>query len=365
MIDRRAFLIGFAACLLSDPVRAAYRVNGRLIPSDNRRLRDIPFTPLENIPNHRQFMRDIIIELSTYAKAKAGQFTILMRDAPELLIKQQREWDWESGRDLDGAAEGKFTPVGDVNRELLKAIDGILIDGLFCGRDAVNQPTDEAETKTLLAAVDALKKEGRDTLSIEYATGKKEIAEASRKTGHARVLSYLAGDRLLGRVPHGHPPQENPDHVMDLKNAKNFLPMASSTSFGNRDDWVTALTTTNYDLLVIDPFWRGAEPLTAKDVQALKMKRLGSRRLVFATLSLGRAIDTRPYWKKEWKVGNPAWLVAPDPNAPGQMMVSYWEAEWKELLGLYMQGLLGLGFDGVVFDHADAYLYFEEMMPLK
>jgi uncharacterized protein (TIGR01370 family) len=46
-------------------------------------------------------------------------------------------------------------------------------------------------------------------------------------------------------------------------------------------------------------------------------------------------------------------------------MVRYWEAEWKEIIGQYMQGLVDLGVDGVLLDDLDAYLYFEDMMPLR
>lgn len=374
MMDRRQFglglgVIGLGALGLgsAQPALAAFRVNGRLVPDKGRRMRDIPYTPFEQIPNHRQYMRDIVIALSTYAKARNPHFAMLARDAPELLVKEQREWDLETGHDVGGAAAGKYAPVGSVIRPYLTAIDGMLIDGLFCGMDANDQPTDPASTKPLLNALAVLHHEGRRGLSIEYAKDRAQAAAAAKKAAQAKLLTYIDhdGDRQFGHIPGGTPPSENAQHVTDLVQARNFLPMLHSASFGSKDDWVRALADTNYDLLLIDPFWRGTAPLTAADVQTLKLKRLGSQRLVFAELSLGRALDTRFYWKKEWAVGSPDWLVATAPDQPAQTIVRYWDAGWKAIIGPYMQGLVDLGVDGVLLDDLDAYLYFEDMMPLK
>ncbi|MTJ83130.1 MAG: hypothetical protein F8N37_19260 [Telmatospirillum sp.] len=367
MIDRRTLLLGGGLSLLAGAARAEIRINGHLLPPDRDRFKDAPITDFEDIPNHRQMMRDIIVALSGYAKSRNPGFGVLVRDAPELLIKGKREWDWETGRDLDGASDGKYTPVGTVIRPYLNAIDGILADGLFYGRDKPNQPTDADSEQAAFFAAQVLRKEGRTPMSIEYASGGKEAADAARRAGTAKILTHvdMSGTRTLSRVPHGYPPAENPNHITSLKDARNFLPLFRSTAFGSPGDWVAAMAATNYDLLIIDPLFRGNQPLTARDIEQLKQKRIGSRRLVYALLSVGRAEDTRPYWKKEWKVGSPPWLAATDPDISSETIVQFWDAAWKDIVGRYLQGMIDLGLDGVLFDYADVYTWFEDMMPLK
>lgn len=377
MIDRRTFGLGLGALGLAllAPGRRGWaatgtpmlRVNGRLVEDKGRKLRDIPDTPFEQIPNHRQYMRDLVIQLSTYGKARKSDFIILARDAPELLIKGKREWDLESGHDEDGAAAGKYLPVGSVIRPYMKAIDGALFDGPFCGMNAFDQPPDPASAKPVMDALAALQREGRRVLSIDYAQDKTEVAEAAKKAAQAKVLDVIShdADGRFGRIPDGRPAGENAEHVTDLSQVRNFLPLFHSSAFGSKEDWVAALARTNYDLLILDPFWRGATSLTAADVKTLGMKRLGSRRLVLATLSLGRALDTRYYWKADWAVGNPDWLVAQAPEQSGKTVVRYWDEAWKAIIGPYMQGLVDMGVDGVLLDDLDSYFFFEDMMPLN
>ena len=365
MIGRRAFTLGLGSLLLSAPARAEFKLPPAK-KAKKKLLKIIPETPLEQIPNHRQYMRDIVIELSVYAKKRNPKFVVLARNAPELLIKEHREEQWEIARDPDGADSGKFTPLGSVNRPYFKALDGMLLDGAFCGHDAYDKPTDDDVTLALTQAAAALAKEGRRILAIDYCRDPKQLAAVAKKTAALKALSYVDqdGDKRLGRIPKGHPAGENADHITNLTAAKTLLPMLRADSHGSRDDWVRALLATNYDVMLLDGFWRGSESLTFDDLKALKFKAVGSQRLVLANLQIGRAVDTRYYWKRDWQVGAPSWLFAHDPDDDARMVVEYWNPEWKEIIGAYLKGIIDLGYDGVALDGLDAYLPFEDMMPI-
>jgi endo-alpha-1,4-polygalactosaminidase (GH114 family) len=358
MIGRRAFGLGAAALLAAGSARAQQ-------PPAKKKRRDIPYTPLEQIPNHRQMMRDIIIAISEYAKKRNPRFAILVRNAPELLVKETREWKWETMRDPDNTE--KYPKVGTVNRPYLKAIDGVLIDGLSYGVPDYGKPSDADRTKTMLGFAEVVRREGRRLAAIDYCSTKAQVADAEAKAGKAGALSYIDrdGDKRLDRVAPGLPMHENPNPIHDLASAQNFLPMLRSDGFATRSAWFEALARTNYDVLLLDPFWRETDSLSFEQVRALRYKRLGADRLVLGVMPLALARDTRFYWKPDWKVGNPPFLVAPDPDDPAETIVNYWDDKWKELIGKYIQGIVDLNVDGVLLDQADAYLYFEDLMPLE
>jgi endo-alpha-1,4-polygalactosaminidase (GH114 family) len=325
----------------------------------------LPYVPIEDIPNHRQLMRDVVVALSDYGKKRSPDFVVLARNAPELLIKGRREADWELGRDPDGSAQGRYAPVGSVDGPYLNALDGLLVDGLFYGARSYETPTTPGDQQALMAAVEAMRKQGRHTLSIEYCKEPAHVADATARAQKAKLLTYVdtEGSRLLGHVPAGAPATENSAHISDLAEARNFLPVLTANAYTQRDRWFSALAGTNQDLLLIDPFFHGAS-MTVQDVTALKFKRIGSQRLVMATLSVGYAAVDRFYWQKGWRVGAPDWIAAVDPDNPTRFAVNYWSEGWKKVLGNYITGLCDLGIDGIVLDGIDAYLQFEAMLPI-
>ncbi|HEY1720306.1 MAG TPA: hypothetical protein VGG27_03605 [Magnetospirillaceae bacterium] len=363
MIGRRGFNLGMASLLAAGSARAD---DSTPMPKPKKKRRsDIPFTPLDKIPNHRQWMRDIVVGLSQYAKQRNPKFVVLARNAPGLLMKETREWKWETLRDPDNT--DKYPKVGTVMRPYLKAIDGLLIDGFSYGVPAYGKPSDPEMMKPLMAAATVIRNEGRRLLTVDYCDAKTMVADAEAKAAKAGALSYIDrdGDKLLARIPSEKPRSENISVVADINTAKNYLPMLRSDAYGSRTDWINALVATNYDLLLLDTFWRESESITFDQMKKLRYKRLGSDRLVFGVLPMSLARDTRFYWKPDWKVGNPSFLAAPDPNDAAQTIVNYWDPKWKELIGKYIQGIIDLGVDGILLDQLEAYLYFEDLMPLE
>jgi endo-alpha-1,4-polygalactosaminidase (GH114 family) len=364
MIGRRGFTLGMASLLASGTALADDKPAMMPKPKKKRRA-DIPFTPLDKIPNHRQFMRDIVIALSEYAKKRNPKCVILARNAPGLIVKEMREWKWETLRDPDNT--DKYPKVGAINRPYLKALDGILVDGFTFGVPDYGKPTDADTAAAVKAAVAAIKDDGKPLLTIDYCSTKTAVAEAEAKARKAHALAYIDrdGDKLLGRIPTELPMHENPSAITDILKARNYLPLLRSDVYGSRIDWVDALAATNYDVLMIDTFWRQMESITFSQMKRLKYKRIGTDRLVFGVLPLAIARDTRFYWKPDWKLGAPSFLVAQNPADPAETIVNYWDTKWKELIGQYIQGIVDLGVDGILLDQLDAYLYFEDLMPLE
>ena len=120
---------------------------------------------------------------------------------------------------------------------------------------------------------------------------------------------------------------------------------------------------TNYDLLIVDVL-HGRNPLSRKAVETLKFKKIGARRLVFATVNIGTAASYRFYWKANWREGSPAWIKAPVRDDPDRYHVEFWRPEWQRIIygdtKSYVYGLITLGFDGVIMEGIEeSYHFFE------
>lgn len=374
--------------------------------------------PPESVPNHREMVRDIVGELAGWAKKLDKSFIVLARGGVELLVKGEREVEFDEIRDPHRIAFDRRLPPGYVFRSTIKLLDGLVLNGLYCGPYAFDkkltqaiedrkafdavladerkrgifrppvavplgpfsiEPETERKRHTewrklvehdegqrrILYAVDAMMEAGRRIFSVEDCTDRSAANEARRAANRDRVTSFIGvGKSQLNRVPAGHAPRENPNVVTALSDVRNWLPTLSGDSFVTKEEWLLALEHTNHDLVIIDVAHQGTDPMTKDDVKRLKHKQLGPSRLVFAVMSIGKAHDGRWYWQPGWRVGEPDWLVFPVPGEPGAYFTALESMEWRKLLGRTMAGIVELGFDGVLFDDLDTYLWFEDVMPL-
>lgn len=114
-------------------------------------------------------------------------------------------------------------------------------------------------------------------------------------------------------------------------------------------------------MIIIDLYYNDA-PLTRADVDMLKIKLQGGKRLILACRSVGEAADYRSYWKKEWNQKQPSWICDPDPDWSGSYKVQCWMPQWKPILygndKAYLDTIMAADFDGVFLDVIDAWQYF-------
>jgi len=121
-----------------------------------------------------------------------------------------------------------------------------------------------------------------------------------------------------------------------------------------------------YDMLVIDYSRDGkaALALTPEQVDKIRIKPDGERRIVLAYLSIGEAETSRYYWKWYWGwffgVFAPRWLGSADPEWPGNYSVRYWQEGWQKIIfggeDGYLERIVKAGFDGVYLDRVDGYV---------
>lgn len=142
---------------------------------------------------------------------------------------------------------------------------------------------------------------------------------------------------------------------------KNYLLLLNPEKFSDINQYFEYLKNTDFDLLLIEPSHNGVF-LTKSQVEQLKTKKNGGKRIVISYLSIGEAEDYRGYWKKEWSKKWPKWIVKENPDWKGNYIVKYWNSEWKNVIKEYRGKLESIGVDGYLLDTVDSYYYFQEKM---
>jgi cysteinyl-tRNA synthetase, unknown class len=128
-----------------------------------------------------------------------------------------------------------------------------------------------------------------------------------------------------------------------------------------------------YDLLVVDATTglASGKPFTRAEVERLKRKPDGSRRIVVSYLSVGEAEDYRPdYFTPEYMTEDaPDWLMHENKDWKGNRLIRFCNKGWQAtILGdddgrsVYnsidpspLYRLVELGFDGIYLDRVDVY----------
>ena len=338
---------------------------------ENTALEERIFVENSYVPNYRELMRDITVAFSEFARRTNPDFKILAFEGRDLLTQGQWENDLEElhKAELAGAktederfllklfSPEESIPVGMPNRRYLQALDGIVFENLVCGGK-----TPSEETKKVL------EDNGITVFAVEHCRAEKSmragLAELEKKkiAAHADTDSSKKFDTVKSAEKLF---MENQKNVLSLQDVRNLRVMKNSTDFASKGDWVDALAATNYDMIAVDPFFRFNRPLTKEDVQRLKHKKLGAKRLVFAVLNISLAEDTRPYWELTWKPKSPYWLRFPIADNPSAVMVDYWNTEWKRIIGVYFKEIVALGYDGVLLEGLDAHKTFERIIPIN
>jgi cysteinyl-tRNA synthetase len=141
------------------------------------------------------------------------------------------------------------------------------------------------------------------------------------------------------------------------------LYLINPTNFASKASFISAVTATNYDLVIMDLFFTDGTVFTVSEIQQLKNKANGGKRLVISYMSIGEAENYRYYWQSSWNANKPAWLDAENPDWAGNFKVKYWNTDWQNIIygneNSYLKKILDAGFDGVYLDIIDAFEYYE------
>jgi cysteinyl-tRNA synthetase, unknown class len=300
--------------------------------------------------DYRNLMREYVITISRTAKALNPSFIIIPQNGHELLCLSEDD------------------PEAEPASEYINAIDGIGREDLFFGYNRDNSATPEDENEYMLSYMELAAETGISVLVTDYCRDKDKMDLSYLMNNEYGFISFAADSRELDTIPE-YPPviyNENNDNINNLNKAKNFLYLLNPEQYETKDEFISAVQQTDYDLVILDYYFTEEEIFLKVDIETLKTKNNGSACLIIAYMSIGEAEDYRYYWQESWgkKSTRPEWIVEENPDWEGNYKVQYWNPEWQAIIAdgenSYLKKIINTGFDGVYLDIIDAFEYFED-----
>lgn len=292
--------------------------------------------------NYREEMRDFVIEIAEFARVQDPDFIVIPQNGHDLLLKEEEE----------------------IASEYLSVIDGLGQESLIFGYygDNTNTPFDSREY--LLQFLETAKRDGKTILVTDYTDEDQKSKRSYEINAINGFLSFSAPIRELTFIPDSSEfiKNENGKDIHTLSDAQNFLYILNYENYETKQELLSALSKTNYDIFIMDAFF-DENTFTKKDIEQIRIKADGGRRLLISYMSIGEAEEYRYYWDNDWDIEELTWIEEENPDWPGNYKVRYWNKDWQKLIygtkNSYTQKIIDAGFDGVYLDIIDGFWYFE------
>jgi cysteinyl-tRNA synthetase len=297
----------------------------------------------DEIEGNAKRMQEFVTALSNYARGFNSNFIIIPQNGCEL-------------------AFNNTDPDDGINSSYINAIDGIGIEELFYDEDGSR--INDNERLNMLRKL----KSSETIMVSDYVKNNDGITKSVELNKNEGFLSFprSSGNYEYMLVPKD-VTDENSADINKLSDAKNYLYLINVNNFSNKKAMIDAIADSKYDIALIDLFFINEdhdEILTKEDVNKLKTKPQGGKRLVIAYISVGSAENYRYYWQSGWKVGKPKWLKKEYEDWEDEIWVQFWHDEWKSIIygndKSYIKKIIDAGFDGAYLDNVEAYYFLEE-----
>ena len=318
------------------------------------------------ILNYRKEMRNLITALSRYGKSRNPDFQILTHEGQYLLDKSlweyhQENYNWirnsnelvndESflSRDVPEIEEEEKQPFIDQYTEI---IDGIVVNNHYCS----NTPVDSQ-----------IKNKDISLFSIEYCSNENALDNAIAQSfaDNVAIYPFVHLDQAFRKIHNQLIINESADSISKVAEAKNISFLINDEPFNSLYHMIDDIRSSNYDIIVINPIFQEKHPFTSEEINSLKFKKNGARRLVLALYNISEISPSDYLWSKQWNKKHPDWIVAPSRVSENSYITKYWTPEWRRLTGRYFKSIVDTGYDGVFFTGLENHNYFEHNTPLE
>jgi cysteinyl-tRNA synthetase len=279
-------------------------------------------------------MQNFVIDISKYSRAIDSNFIIIPQNGPELAFE-------------------KLNTSGKFRTTYLDAIDGIAVEDLFYdGKPKIDNYR--------LQVLRKLQKE-KQVMVSDFITKEEAIETVKAQSAKEKFLLYprISTNEHYREIPEV-VPNENSNDIVKLSDAKNYLYLINPANIRTKRAYLKAISETNFDMITIDLFFND-EPLTAKDIEQLKKKANGGKRLIISYVNIGAAENWRYYWNRSWKLNDPSWIKKKYVGYEDEFYVEFWHEDWKKIIygnnDSYLKKILDAGFDGAFLDNVEAYYF--------
>ncbi len=319
--------------------------------------------PPRHISNYRKEMRDLIVALAQYGKSRNPNFQVLVHEGQYLLDKSL----WEYHLDAYNKIRRTQKNVQDISflkkdvSELEEQkhlsltytdiIDGIVVNSLYCQK----------------RSHELLDKSNLPIVSIEHCPDEKSIDDAITSSFLEKRLIYpfIDPQYAFRHIYHQLIINETADGILTTKQAKNISFLIDDEKFSNPYQMLDEIRQSNYDIVVIHPVFHNTIPFSKEDVHAMKFKKNGARRLIFALYNVSELSEKNYLWQKKWSQTLPNWLIAKSLVSENSYIAQYWRPEWKKIVSHYFKSIVDSGYDGVFLTGLENHEYFEHNKPLE
>jgi cysteinyl-tRNA synthetase len=284
-------------------------------------------------------MQEFVVNISNYAKQFNSNFIIIPQNGIELCYNNIEK------------TEG-------LNSQFMNAINGIGVEELFYNG---SYSVDNYRLEILQEL-----KSSKKILVSEYVSNNNNAADAISKNTNEGFLCFVRENQNYNylQIP-DNITNENSNNITDLSLAQNYLYLISSDNYNSKQEMINAISTTNFDVIIIDLFFNNSE-FTSDEINKLKTKANGAKRLVISYINVGAAENYRYYWKNDWKLHKPNWLKKKYDGYDDEIWVKFWDKDWQNVIygnnNSYMKKIIDANFDGAYLDNVEAYyfLYFND-----
>ena len=318
--------------------------------------------PPRVIVNYRELMRRNILMLVDFVKQRNPDFQVITHDSPELLSKSMIEYNIEGYNEARNNDENdKSKDAWFLSKEKISAVDDERslafnykknLDGIV-----LNEQFDYAEEMP----------EGIKQIYIDSFEDNDDFVNKARKYIENDSLFYGFSDftKAFNHAKELPIINENIINVDNVSLAKNILIITDDSRYNTKDEFISELKDNNFDIVIIKPLFHNNILYTKDEINSLRFKKNGMRRLLIAEQNISQASGQEYYWKKHWQMGTPEWLVAKAQTDENALIAEYWNDAWKDIISKNMKDILRSKFDGVFFTGLENYKFFEQQTPIE